>query len=30
VVGFVSLVSLAWFARLRHDAGDELNGRGAI
>jgi EmrB/QacA subfamily drug resistance transporter len=29
VVGAVSLVSLAWFARLRADAGAALNGRAA-
>jgi EmrB/QacA subfamily drug resistance transporter len=30
VVGALSLVSLAWFVRLPHDAGDEVNGRGRI
>lgn len=29
VVACVTLVSLAWYLRLPHDAGDELNGRGA-
>jgi EmrB/QacA subfamily drug resistance transporter len=28
VVGLVSLISLPWYARLPHDAGDEVNGRG--
>jgi EmrB/QacA subfamily drug resistance transporter len=30
VVGVVTLISMIWFARLPRDAGDEMNGRGAI
>jgi EmrB/QacA subfamily drug resistance transporter len=28
IVGVVSLISMLWFARMPHNAGDEMNGRG--